>query len=233
MIVACVAQKGGVGKSTIAIALGAEGVARGLKVLLVDADRQATVRTWGATAADNGHPTPTLIAMDATMHRPGQLDRIAGSYDLVLIDCPARIGDVPASALMIADLVLLPTGPSGADTWALAESLDLLTKARTFRPELRAAIVITKQTRTALGRGVREALAGAGVPVLRTELGYRVAYQEAINLGRGVTAYDRGEAALEVRRLFDELMAEDGAKTDGKKTKRRKPTQAADVGATR
>ena len=70
MIVACVGQKGGIGKSTIAIALAAEGVARGRTVLLVDGDRQATVRTWAATAAEHDHPVPTVIAMDATMHRP-------------------------------------------------------------------------------------------------------------------------------------------------------------------
>ncbi len=151
MIVACVGQKGGIGKSTLAIALAAEGVERGRKVLLVDGDRQATVRTWAATAVEHQRPVPTVIAMDATMHRPGQLDAVSAGYDLVLIDCPARLGEVPASALMVADLALLPTGPSGADTWALTESLDLLQKAQTLRPGLRAALVINKQTRTALG----------------------------------------------------------------------------------
>ena len=224
MIVACVGQKGGIGKSTIAIALAAEGVARGRTVLLVDGDRQATVRTWAATAAEHDHPVPTVIAMDATMHRPGQLDAVAAGYDLVLIDCPARLGEVPASALMVADLALLPTGPSGADTWALAESLDLLQKAQTLRPGLRAALVVNKQTRTALGRGVRAALAGVGVPVLRTELFTRVAYQEAVNVGQGVAQYaPRDPAAAEVRALFDEIVG--GERLHGK-AERRKPTQA-------
>lgn len=227
MILACVGQKGGIGKSTIAITLAAEGLARGLKVLLVDGDRQATARTWAATAAEHEHPAPTVIAMDHTMHRPGQLDTVAAGYDLTIIDCPARIGEVPASALMMADLALLPTGPSGADTWALAETLDLLEKARTLRPALRAAIVINKQTRTALGRGVREALSSTGVPVFATELFSRVAYQEAINLGQGVAQYDRGSsAAAEVRRLFDEVMSGDKPDAQARaqeKGKRRKP----------
>jgi chromosome partitioning protein len=230
LIVACVGQKGGIGKSTIAIALAAEGLGRGLKVLLVDGDRQATARTWAATAAEHERQAPTVIAMDHTMHRPGQLDRVAGGYDLTIIDCPARIGEVPASALMMADLAILPTGPSGADTWALAETLDLLEKARTLRPALRAVLVINKQTRTALGRGVREALAATGVPVLATELFSRVAYQEAINLGQGVAQYDPGSAAAaEVRRLFDEVMR--GEKPDAQraqeKGKRRKPAPSS------
>lgn len=228
MIVACVGQKGGIGKSTIAIALAAEGLARGRKVLLVDGDRQATVRTWAATAAEHERPVPTVVAMDHTMHRPGQLDHIARGYEVVIIDCPARIGEVPASALMLADVALLPTGPSGADTWALAETLDLVGKAQTLRPSLRAAIVINKQTRTALGRGVREALATTGVPVLATELFSRVAYQEAINLGQGIAQYDAASpAAVEIRKLFDEVFRGDQPDAEKAKAKRRKPAQAA------
>jgi chromosome partitioning protein len=228
MILACVGQKGGIGKSTIAVALAAEGIARGLKVLLVDGDRQATARTWAATAAEHEHTAPTVVAMDHTMHRSGQLDHIARGYDLVVIDCPARIGEVPASALMMADLALLPTGPSGADTWALAETLELVNKARTVRPELRAAIVINKQTRTALGRGVREALAVTGVPVLSTELYSRVAYQEAINLGQGIAQYaPANPAAVEVRKLFEEVLSGEKPDEVEKENKRRKPAQAA------
>jgi chromosome partitioning protein len=206
MIVALAGQKGGVGKSTIAIALAAEGLAREIRTLLIDADPQGTCRTWGAVAAEKGHPTPTIIAMDHTMHRPGQLDRIAPGHDLVVIDLPARLGAVQASAFGVADMVLLPCGPTGADVWALAESAGLVTEAQARRPDLRAAVILTRvQGRTAMGRGARESAASAGVPVLRTELGYRVAYGEAITTGRGIADYDRGAAALEVRRLFDEL----------------------------
>jgi cellulose biosynthesis protein BcsQ len=83
---------------------------------------------------------------------------------------------------------------------------------------------VNKQTRTALGRGVREALAGVGVPMLQTELFTRVAYQEAINLGQGVAQYaPRDPAAAEVRALFDEIV---GGEHPHGKAKRRKPTQA-------
>jgi chromosome partitioning protein len=229
VIVAVCGQKGGVGKSTLCVNLAAEGVARGQRVLLVDADKQATCRTWGAVAAEQGHPIPTLVAMDATMHRPGQLDRIAAGHALVLIDTPAQIGEVPASALMVADLALLPCTPSGADTWALAETLELVTKAQTFRPDLRAAIVINRtQGRTALGQGVRKVLAETGVPLLRTALGQRIAFQEALHAGMGITAYAPKEpAAAEIRALFEEITED----PHGKKTKSRqaepRPAQAS------
>lgn len=207
MIVALVGQKGGVGKSTVAAALAAEALRRGRSVLLVDADPQGTARTWAEVATEAGHPAPSVVAMGATMHRPEQLPRVRSGFDLVVVDCPPRAGDVQRSALMIADVAIVPCGPSAADAWALAGSLEVVTEARTVRPDLVAVVLITrKQARTTLGKGAREVLSGAGVPVLASEFGYRVAFQEALAAGLGVVSYaPRDAAADETRALVDEL----------------------------
>lgn len=212
MIIAIAGQKGGVGKSTLAICLAAEAGERGRRVLLVDADPQGTVRTWGELATESAEKTatwmPTIVAMGETMHRSDQLPRIAESFDLVFVDCPPRHGGVQRSALMVSDAVLLPCGPSAADAWALASSLELVSEARTIRSELLAAIVINKRKpRTALGADARGMLSEGGLPVLRTELGDRIAYQEALAAGLGVTKYAAKDAAAkELRNLFDEVM---------------------------
>src|SRR5262249_16225733 len=127
----------------------------------------------------------------------------------VIIDSPPRHGDIQRSALMVADLAVLPCGPSAADAWALASSLELLAEARTLRPALQGCILITrKQGRTVIGKRAREALVASELPVLRTELGYRIAYQEAVGAGQGVTTYAPSDvAAVEVRNLVDELLA--------------------------
>lgn len=70
MIIAFAGQKGGAGKSTLAIATACELHARGYRVLLVDADPQGSARTFAAVAAEGGYPSPTVVSMGAEMYRP-------------------------------------------------------------------------------------------------------------------------------------------------------------------
>jgi chromosome partitioning protein len=207
MIIALTGQKGGIGKSTTAVSLAVAAQSTGRRVLLVDADPQGTVRTWSEVASEAGQEIPTVVAMGATMHRPGQLPAVTPAYDLTVIDCPPRHGEISRSALMIADLAVFPCGPTAADAWALAAAVDVFKEAITLRDGLLGCILITrKQGRTALGRGARAVLETSGLPVLATELGYRVAYQEALATGQGVTSYaPRDAAAREMFNLLAEL----------------------------
>jgi chromosome partitioning protein len=148
--------------------------------------------------------------MTSSLHKAHQVPKLARSYDITVIDSPPRLGDVQRSALMVADLAILPCGPSAPDVWALAESLEMVGEAKTYRPKLRAYVVINKKRAgTALGQGAREALEKqSGLPVLDTEIGLRQAFQEAMGVGLGVTAYAPGDtAAVELRALVDELLA--------------------------
>jgi chromosome partitioning protein len=207
-IVALAGQKGGSGKTTLAIGLACEWHRRGQRVLLVDADPQGSTRTWGAVAAELGRRAPSVIAMGQGLHRPDQLPTVAAAYDIVLIDCPGRHSDVQRSALLVADLALLPCGPSTVDAWALAESVQQIEHARKLRPELAAAVVINrKSVGTTLGKGARGALATCTLPVLATEVINRVAHQEAPGAGLGVTVYaPDSPAAAEIRSLVDEIL---------------------------
>jgi chromosome partitioning protein len=207
MLLAVAGQKGGAGKSTAACMLAAEGVRRGRRVLAVDADPQATLRTWAAVAAQRRLDAPTVVAMDATLARPDQLPRLAAGFDLVLIDCPGRMDTVVRAALMVSDLVVVPCQPSGPDVWALAGTVALVAEARTLRPTLRARVLVTMRDGTALSRAARDGLArDAGVPLLATELGRRVAYREAMAAGEGVCTYAPSSPAdFEVRKLFEEV----------------------------
>jgi len=209
VIVALVGQKGGSGKSTLAILLAAELMARGRRVLLVDADPQKTAVTWGDVAIEGGHKTPTIVALTGTLHQPQQLPQLAASYDHTFIDTPPRAGEIQRSALAVADLAVLPCGPTPAEAWAIAASVDTVRQAQEFRPELKARIVVNKRrSGTAAARGVRQALEATGIEVLAAELGLRQAFADALGAGLGVGAYaPRDLAAAELAALADELFS--------------------------
>lgn len=208
MILALVGQKGGSGKSTLSACIAADLLRRRARVLLVDADPQRTCSTWHDVAAEAGHDAPSVVAMTGTLHRPEQVPAMAAAYDHVVIDTPPRLGEVQRSAMAVADVALMPCGPTGPDAWALAESIRTIEEALTYRPELRAAIVLNRvRARTTLGKGAREALTATGVHVLAAELGLRQAFADAVTAGRGVTSYaPKDAAAAELRALVDELL---------------------------
>ncbi|MDX2086360.1 MAG: ParA family partition ATPase [Kofleriaceae bacterium] len=203
-IIALLAEKGGAGKTTIAVNIAAELHARGQRVLLVDADPQGTALAWAGIGGERGLSLPTTIAMGDNLR--AQLPAASAGYDWTVVDLPGRVSKRAVGALMVADAALLPCSPSPADAWALVSTAELLGEARELRPDLQAAVVLNRSDRTAIGASTREAVAGLGLPMLAATLGDRVAYREALAAGQGVTKYAGGTvAANEVRRVVDEL----------------------------
>jgi chromosome partitioning protein len=199
--VAICALKGGVGKTTTAIGIAVCLHAAGRRVLLVDADAQASLRTWAGRAERAERDIPPVVCLEATRLRR-DLVRLGESWELVLIDCPPQLGAETRMAMLAADLVLIPSGPGATDAWTLAATLALLEDARALRPELAARVVLTRADRTTLTTVARAALEVAAVPLMPAVMHARVAHSEATASGQGVTTYaPRGEAAREVRRL--------------------------------
>lgn len=208
MIIAFVSQKGGVGKSTLAAAFAWELHSRGQRVLVVDADPQGTVRVTGEIAAEQGQEAPSIVAMGQDLHRPDQLPRLAQAFDHCIIDTPGRQGAIMRAALMVADVALVPSGQSAADAWGVLETVELVQQAQVIRPQLAGALVITRKApRTKLGQSAREVLEEVGFPVLQAEGTFRVAWQESLAAGQGVTVYaPRDKAAEEARAILEETL---------------------------
>ena len=205
MIIAMVGGKGGVGKSTLSVCLGAEWHQRGKRVLLVDLDPQGSVMTWAEVAAEAGNETPDAVALGDNVRKA--LPGLARDYDVVVLDCPGRMAKRVAGALMVVDMAVMPCSGSTTDVWAVSETVEIVEQASELRPSLVAAIVLNRiQSTTNMGRTAREALSEVSPVVLRTTIGQRIAFAEALAAGQGVTTWAGGSlAALELRRLADEL----------------------------
>jgi chromosome partitioning protein len=201
MIIGVLSQKGGVGKTTLAINVAATIAAAGARVLLVDADPQASAMAW--SSAREAEPLFPVVGMaKPTLHR--DLPRLAADHEFVVIDGAPRVNELARSAILASDFVLIPVQPSPYDIWAAAETVRLVREAQQMKPGLAAAFVVNRMiARTAIGRDAAAALAEfEDVPVLAAHLNQRVIYAESAARGLAVIeAAPKGEAARELKAL--------------------------------
>ena len=207
MIIAVLNQKGGVGKTTIATHLAGAFAREGREVVMIDADPQGSALDWSQRRKEATYPRLFGVVglPRETLHL--EAPAIARNTDLVIIDGPPRVTALARSALLAADLVLIPVQPSPYDVWASMEMVLLVAEARVFRPTLRAAFVINRRVAgTVIGREARGALNDERIPVLATEVRQRIVFAESVAAGRLAAELEPGGAgAREIAALAAEV----------------------------
>lgn len=206
-IIVVLNRKGGVGKTTVCLSLAGELQRRQYRVLVADCDAQGSALAWALAAVDTFPATVVnLAALRERVHQ--ELRRYLADYDFILVDTPPNLDAVSDSALLVADLALIPLPPTPLSIWAFRAVKALIERARKVNQALQSAIVANLVTRTGLCTAALEELPGLGTPVLATRLTSRVAYGEATLAGTTVSSLGRraNAAALEVQAMTDEIL---------------------------
>ncbi len=201
MVISLVNQKGGVGKTTVAINLASGLALRGFSVLLVDSDPQGSVLQWHSI-----HNQELLHVERLTQRFDGaDFRKRTSRRDYVLMDAPPAISDITVNVLDVTDLVIIPVGPSALDLWSSKRVLELFEKSRKKDLRRKSKVLICRKIPgTRLGREAREAVGIYGLEIVPVEISQRIAYVEAMTAGLSVLQYAPTSAAAdEVNALCD------------------------------
>lgn len=204
-LLAIVNQKGGTGKTTLAMHLAA-GLARRGETVVVDLDPQGSALHW---AGQGGMPFPVPVKQLQGRWDEQTLRRTYKQYRHLVLDCPPALDSyVARQALRVCDVALIPVLPSPVDLWASLRLPREIAEARAENPRLRAFLVLNQlEPKSALSGAMREALAEFELPALTSAMRRRAVYRTAALEGQ--TAYQlgsRGEAAVEeVEAIIEEI----------------------------
>jgi len=210
MIISVLNQKGGVGKTTLALSLSSY-LSKKFKVLVIDADPQNSAINWYLSSDKEGGFSVINLSQKK-IHL--EIKEIKQEYDYIVIDGPPRTTEVVRSCILSSDIILIPCTPSIYDIWASQETVKLIEEALSFKKNIEYAFVINKKiVKTAIGRDAVKTLKDLNVPILKSHICQRVAFAEAAAEGKTVLDIEaNGKSSLEIKKLVKEILKKYGKK---------------------
>ena len=195
--IAIISQKGGAGKTTLALHLAAAAQDAGHTALIIDTDPQATASQWAAWRQD----APPEVIDSPPPRLAAKVDAAKGQgAEFIVIDTPPHADSAARAAVEVADLVLIPCRPSAFDLSAIQTTSKLVQLLR--KP---AFVVFTAGPPNAprIYQEAGELVDSYGTPASPVEIADRAAYRHASGEGRTVMEYEpEGKAADDIRQLY-------------------------------
>lgn len=195
--IALIAQKGGTGKTTLALCLATAAAKAGLTTLVVDLDPQATACNW----SDRRKKENPMVIDAQPARLPMAIQKAGeGGVDLVLIDTPARSSETALAAARVADLVLIPCRPQAYDLETIPNTKEILALAGD-KPAL--AILNAIPSRGDRHQQASQFLRQLAVPVCPVTIGHRAAFGDAGAMGLTPIEHEpSGSASEEIQQVY-------------------------------
>lgn len=194
--IALISQKGGSGKTTLAVHLAVAALEAGRSVRLFDTDPQGSALAWRQARQS---PAPEVIGVTAS-RLPSLLEDWTGNW--AIVDTAPHAGPDAARIAALVDLCLIPCRPTAFDLAAVGASVNLVQASGT--PAL--IVMSACPFRAPEIPEMRVLLADYGLPVAAARITERRAYARAISTGLAVTEFEaKGKATEEIRGLWAEI----------------------------
>jgi chromosome partitioning protein len=210
MILIVGGEKGGVGKTTIATHMAVARATAGRSVVLVDADSQGTASGWSDARKEQPvSQVPCMSLRGGKVHV--ELRELARHYDDVVVDPGGADSQEFRSALLAANMLLMPLKPGSFDFWTLAKMQEVIAAAQMYNDSLRVAVCLSQVPPSARDRAAKEAgtvLAEMdGFRLLNTMIGFRAAFYHCAGDGLAVSEMTNrdGKACAEISLLHNEV----------------------------
>ncbi len=216
MVITVYNIKGGVGKSIVAINLAIEFSKRKNKVLLIDADQQATSTNFMQIRSElkvqQFSVNQTLVP---TIHK--DINKYS-DYSPIIIDVGGRDTKIARSAIASSDIIIVPIAPSGSDFWSTEDTFQLIAEIKKHIPELKILGLLNKvmpNTRVAkeVEKLVIEFENDFDMKFIKQRMCSRVSYSYSFDDGLGITEYSNIKAKKEFTNIFNEVYNEFKKKT--------------------